>query len=37
MVWDMGAGPYRFDANGDITDCMLYVKKADKGVFRVIE
>ena len=37
VAWDEGAGPYRFDANGDITDCMLYVKKADNGVFRVIE
>ena len=35
--WDEGAGPYRFDENGDITDGKLYVKKAEKGFFKVIE
>jgi branched-chain amino acid transport system substrate-binding protein len=35
--WDEGAGPYRFDEKGDITNCMLYVKKAANGVFKVIE
>ena len=35
--WDEGAGPYRFDDNGDIINGKLYVKKASKGVFKVVE
>ena len=35
--WDEGAGPYRFNENGDIINGKLYVKKASNGVFKVIE
>ena len=35
--WNEGAGPYRFDGNGDITNYTLYVKKAENGAFKVIE
>ncbi len=35
--WNEGAGLYRFDSTGNITNFTLFVKKPDKGVFKVIE
>ena len=35
--WNEGAGLYRFDANGNITNFTLFVKKPVQGAFRVIE
>ena len=35
--WNEGAGLYRFDSTGNITNFTLFVKKPDKGTFKVIE
>ena len=35
--WNEGAGPYRFDANGNIINYTLYVKKPHNKAFEVIE
>ena len=35
--WNEGAGLYRFDSTGNITNFTLFVKKPEKGAFNVIE
>lgn len=35
--WNEGAGPYRFDENGNITNYTLHVKKPQNRAFKVIE
>ena len=35
--WNEGAGLYRFDSTGNITNFTLFVKKPEKGAFKVIE
>ena len=35
--WNEGAGPYRFDDNGNIINYTLYVKKPHNKVFEVVE
>ena len=35
--WNEGAGPYRFDDNGNIINYTLYVKRAHNKAFEVVE